>query len=340
MRFPRIPTHRYVRRIGVLPLVLGAGTLLSASSITPYGVNNSGVIVGEYDGGPLPMAFMYNPVTMTYSYFTPPSSTSGAFIGINDSGVISGSYTTSFGNFGVLLNSGAYTTISAPGAIQNGLYYLFSGSGTQVSGINDNGVIVGSEGDAGFVDSGGTFANISYPGAVFTSPYGINDSGIVSGTAAFASNNVITHDGFLYNTSTNTFTAITYPGATNTIVQGINDSGEVVGFYTLAGQTSGFTYLNGTYASLMYPGSNLTELFGISNNGILSGTYTCASGPCASDPAFFAAPTPNGYSFTTLPNVTPEPGTSVLLGIGLVAFFTVALRRQGRDRRRCFSSRA
>jgi hypothetical protein len=118
--------------------------------------------------------------------------------------------------------------------------------------------------------------------------------GIVCGTALLISGSVDTYIGFLYNTNTSTFTTIIYPGATRTVVQGINDGGEVAGFYTLAGVTSGFTYESGVYTPFNYPGSNLTELFGISNNGTISGLYTCPSGPCNSDPAFYATPTQNG----------------------------------------------
>ena len=345
MRFPRILTHRYVRRIGVLPLILGAATLLSASSIVPYGVNNSGVIVGEYFNGTAPVAVVYNPTTSTYSYpnVNLPGVTSSEFVGINDAGQISGSYTTTTGNFGFSLSSGTYTPISVPGAVQstegNSSYVLNAGGGTEVEGINNSGVIVGtwqppSAAGMAFVYSGGAFTNtnIAYPGALFTSLRAINDSGIAAGGADFFSGGVATQVGFLYDTTTSTFTAISYQGAQNIHIEGINDSGEVVGFYNPSGGlgqpgTMGFTYQDGVFTNVMFPGADVTELFGISNNGEITGTYTCASGPCASDPAFFATPSANGYSFTTLPNVTPEPGSSFLLGLGLVAFLTVAWRR-------------
>jgi hypothetical protein len=266
------------RRLGFLPFVLGAAVVSSGSPITAYGVNDSGLIVGVY-GATSQSAFVYNPATNAYTFFSYPGATNTAAVGINDSGQISGSYTTNSGNYGFLLSDGTYTTISVPRAVQSvqggtTSYNLFDGGGTTVSGINDNGVIVGSwqsslpPGSPGFVYSGGTFSSedISYPSSaefVDTGLYGINDSGTASGTAGYRSSGGVTQIGFLYNTGTNAFTPIIYPGATSTLVQGINDSGEVVGFYILAGQTSGFTYLNGVFTSVMYPGSNYTELFGI-----------------------------------------------------------------------------
>jgi len=346
MRFPWRPTHRYVRGIGVLPLILGAATLLSASSIVPYGVNDSGVIVGEYFNGTSPVAVVYNPITSSYTYSNYPGATGSEFIGINDAGQISGSYTTTTGNFGFSLSSGTYTPINVPGAVQstegNSSYILNAGGGTEVTGINNSGVIVGTwlstSADDAFLYGGGAFTNtnIAYPLAVYTSLRAISDSGIAVGGAIFSSSGNETQTDFLYNTNTSTFTTISYPGATNTHIEGINDSGEVVGYFNLSGGlgqpgTTGFTYQNGVFTTVMVPGSDSTELFGISNNGEITGVYTCASGPCASDPAFFATPTANGYSFSTLPTPTPEPGSSFLLGLGLVAFLTVAWRR-GRRR--------
>jgi hypothetical protein len=132
---------------------------------------------------------------------------------------------------------------------------------------------------------------------------------------------------FLYNGST--YLAIAYPGASSTIVQGVNNSGEAVGFYTLAGVTSGFIYDAGTYTSFMYRGADSTDLFGVSNSGEIVGDYTCASGTCPlSDPAFYAVPNgQGGYSVTTVNAPTPEPAGVLLLGGGLLAILASARSR-------------
>jgi hypothetical protein len=324
-------------RVLSLAAAAAVSPVLFADSFTPYSVNDSGMIVGSYAatgcvGAQCYQAFTYNPSTTAYTFVTPPGSTSSQFIGINDSGQIVGSYGNSSGNYGFLLSGGTYSGINPPGVRQVTPSSPYNGGGTSAIGISDNGEIVGEWTNSsgvidGFTYSGGAFTNTSISDSAFaTTLYGVNDSGLISG---FTQSSNGSHTSFLYNGST--FTTISVPGASQTIVQGINDSGEAVGFYTLDGSTFGFTYLNDTYATVIYPGSSYTALFGISNDGELVGEYACASGGCpfTTDPAFYAIPTQNGYAFTTL--ATPEPGSLVLLGIGLVVLLGLA---RWMDRRR------
>jgi hypothetical protein len=308
--------HRTAIKLQVLGiLVVAASPALFADTITPYGVNDSGLIVGQdYTTQGTYQAFVYNPATQAYTFLTPPGATNSNAVGINDSGQIVGSYGNSSGNYGFLYSGGNYTTLNVPGAVQVSPSSFFSGTGTTATGISDNGEIVGSWDSSGtnygYTYSAGSFLNtgITFDSSAFTTLYGVNDSGLVSGYSASGSS----RPSFLYDGST--FTPISFPGASGTVVQGINDSGEAVGFYTLNGQTSGFTYVDGTYTSIMYPGANSTSLFGISNNGEIVGDYSCTSGGCPSDPAFYAIPTLNGYSFTTVDPPAPEPGTILLVG--------------------------
>jgi hypothetical protein len=321
-----------------------ASTAAFADSITPYAVNDSGMIVGSYAvsgcvGAQCYQAFIYNPNTTAYTFVTPPGSTSSQFVGINDSGQITGTYGNTSGNYAFLLSGGSggtYTAINPPGVLQITPSAPFNGGGATATGINNNGEIVGDFTNAsgttvGFTDSGGTFTNTdiadSAAAGATTTLYAVNDSGLISGFTVTYVGSVRTETSFLYNGTT--YTTISYPGSSSTIVQGLNDSGEAVGFYTLDGVTQGFTYLNGTYTSVMYPGASTTDLFGISNNGEITGEYTCASGGCPfSDPAFFAIPTQNGYSFTTI--ATPEPGTLLLVG----AFLALGAARRCAKRSR------
>lgn len=76
-----------------------------------------------------------------------------------------------------------------------------------------------------------TFTAIDAPGALATSPQGINAGGIISGTYRGAdgkSHGLILDDGV--------FTTVDHPDAANTEVRGIGPSGDVVGDYWNAGE--------------------------------------------------------------------------------------------------------
>lgn len=325
-----------MRRFTGVKAYLFAVTVLAMTafgdSITPYAVNNNGLIVGQdYTTAGTYESFLYNTGTGVFTFLTPPGSTQSIAVGINDSNQVVGAYLNGTGNYGYLYSGGTFSTLSVPGAHISTPFFYYGGAGTLASGINDNGDIVGdwsptnSSPGQGFFYNGTSFSNttISSPGAATTQLYDVNDSGQISGFTVTGSGATAVRAGFIDNGGV--FTAINFPGASSTIAQGINDSGEVVGFYTLNGVTSGFIYQDGTFTTIVYPGASATDLFGISNNGEIVGSYTCASG-C--DPAFYATPLPGGgYSFQTFAIATPEPGTIALLGAGLVALLIQKTRR-------------
>ncbi|HJQ09759.1 MAG TPA: hypothetical protein VJ840_01890 [Gemmatimonadaceae bacterium] len=77
-----------------------------------------------------------------------------------------------------------------------------------------------------------------------------------------------------------TFTRLDVPGATATIPSGINANGEVVGWYTQAGVTRGFTYVDGVFTpNIVYPGAVFTQLRAITPGGVIVGTYRNAGEP-------------------------------------------------------------
>jgi len=110
-----------------------------ASSTLPYGINNSGDIVGFYKRTKAPVyppsatsggGFLYAGGTYSTIDFADASSTYPS--GINNSGDIVGYYVGVNTSSGFLYTGGSFSTIDFPGA-----------SSTYLSGINDSGDIVG-----------------------------------------------------------------------------------------------------------------------------------------------------------------------------------------------------
>lgn len=222
------------------------GFLLSGGNLTtfdapgatnytnPYGINNSGQIVGNYQSDQPFVGFVHGFLRSPDGSFTTidPPGANGLFtaaLGINNSGQIVGSFADSAGKYhGFLLSGGTYTIIDAgPDDANTGLY-----------GINDAGQIVGYFNDRigghGFLRSpDGSFTPIEVPGAeIGTAPYGINASGLIVGSYGTSPSS----HGFL-RLLDGTFITIDAPGANFTGVAAINDSGQIAGAF---GDASGF----------------------------------------------------------------------------------------------------
>jgi len=135
-----------------------------------------------------------------------------------------------------------FTTIDVPGAGYTGLW-----------GINKTGEMVGNYGENIDADSGGftyfngVFAYFNYPGETVTVPEGINDSGLIVGSAG--QDPVV---GFLYD-GTN-FTTITDGTGGGTFARGINDAGVIVGGAGTIYTTKGFELRNSRFKTIEFPG--------------------------------------------------------------------------------------
>jgi uncharacterized membrane protein len=273
----------------------GATTTLAA------GINNSSQIVGGYqlaDGsrhGFLDVGGMFTTID-------DPSATSGSeAVGINNSGQIVGAYDLNApeaghvfeGAHGFLDNGGTFTAIddSTSGV-----------TSTTPIKINDSGNIVGvyrTNGPGnGFLDVGGVFTDVNFPGGVGTHDNGINNTGEIVGQYKDTLNGP--HHGFLDNAGV--FSTIDFPGATKTIASAINSFGDIVGFYDLNGRF-GFLDKGGNFVTISFPGAAGTEVYGINDQGDIVGAYQDQSGVI--------------HGFEAFP--VPEPGTFVLLGTGFVA---------------------
>jgi probable HAF family extracellular repeat protein len=150
-----------------------------------------------------------------------------------------------------------------------------SSNGTYPFGINDGGTVVGYYYDAGgfahgFVETGGSYVNLDYPGASQTYPQAINKEGQIVGWYNESSDH-----GFLY--SNGSFTALNGPlGTGNAFARGINDQGYIVGYFQNGTPTGGglinhgFVYENGIYTTLDDPLASSPPNSSVMENGTVA----------------------------------------------------------------------
>lgn len=141
----------------------------------PFGINDSGIMVGLYvDGASVFHGYLHdNTGFHTIDY---PGGTYTEAFRISNSGQIVGDYKDTGGTLhGFLLAGGVFSTIDFPNSIA-----------TSARGINSNGQIVGAYTDSGnkqhgFLLSGSTFSTIVYPGAISTWASAVNNSADIVG---------------------------------------------------------------------------------------------------------------------------------------------------------------
>jgi hypothetical protein len=160
-----------------------------------------------------------------------------------------------------------YTSINYPGSRT-----------TVASGINNNGVIVGSYIDTnnknhGFVYRKGMYVRIDVPNATQTFANGINDYGDIVGTYSLPGTASKPANSFGFLLRAGAFKRIACPGAQFTSASGVNKSGVIVGGCETASGFQGYVYAAGKFRYVNAPtvGSADTQLNGISNTGELAG---------------------------------------------------------------------
>lgn len=197
-----------------------------------------------------------------------PGATYTAFSGINNKGVIIGTWSpqglTPYTAF--TLSNGVYTAIPHNPA--------GDGTGEQTSLINDNGDFVGvfyapGVGAQGFLYRGGVYTTIAPLGSFApTGAYGINNADQVVG---YYNDSSGTAHGTLF--SNGTYQTIDFPGASDTFLYGINNFGQIVGqFIDSSGNYHGFQYNAGAFVQLDYPGATNTFVLSNNDNGAIFGT--------------------------------------------------------------------
>lgn len=292
-------------------------------------------------------------VSFTYTTIADPGAGSTFLTGINDAGEVLGYGETNVeGAFPVFVyQAGIYTSIGSPeipvlpqalnnngtilarGLGENDLginnfgttYVVNANTFTRVSvpsqfleaGINDLGQIVGTyssssnPNSSGFFFNGSTVQTLNVPGTTQTYANGINDlDQIVGYSINYSAADGTTPQGFVY--AGGTYETISVPGAYETEPTGINNLGEIVGIYEVGGPNGtfyGFVDNGGVFSTLNLPaGFNLAPAGIVINDvGQIAGTWESSSGVTG----FVATP-------VTPAAPTPETGTLVLVGTGMV----------------------
>jgi len=269
----------------------------------------------------------------TYTTFQYPGTTITIALGINNQGQVVGLAAevpgASVDPVGFIYDNGSFIPL------------LFGNSGTQATGINNLGIVVGTSGAGSFLYDSHTGIYSPFAGGGAT---GINDLGqIVGGNYFF--------DG-------STFHTINYPGADSTSVSGLNNAGQIVGTYQLGGHSFGFLDNAGTFTSIAFPGASSTHVMDINNLGEIVGWYSDSTGGhgfidsgghfisfdvprLLLDNNFTTANGLNDYGeivgttargtgtqlFGFVATPTPEPGTLALAATGLLVVALIARPR-------------
>ncbi|HEY4932689.1 MAG TPA: PEP-CTERM sorting domain-containing protein [Terriglobales bacterium] len=276
-------------------------------------------------------------------------------LGINNSSTIAGY----FGDGTVVANNGftlvlpnTYTPENFPGAAQ-----------TQVIGINNTGWNDGFYVDAGatthgFSFSGGSFTTMDAPGTAFNQLLGVNDGLTAVGYSSLDPAGATLQRSYMVSGTTFTYLDGFLPvGTQNNQAVGINNAGLVVGFYAdSTGVLHGYLFNGSSAMTLDFLGGQGTQAFGINNKGEIVGDYTDSMGvmhgftyqggvwTTVDDPlgvpgstvinglndlgqivGFYVDANGNTDGFVGTP--TPEPGSLVLMGSGLLAGLGVLRRK-------------
>jgi len=209
---------------------------------------------------------------VSFTSFDIPGATSYFVAGINDEGLIAGTWDAADGS--------AVGFIRSPdGRISTPILNPNDNSGlTVLRAVNDEGVIAGFYGanvSSGFLLIEGKFQTVDFPGALATALRGVNNLGDVSGTYSVVDLNADEFGFIIPRRGPPISFKLSDPTGIGIVVGGINDLRQLVGYYTDATSTLvGFLRQpSGQFVSVVVSGAVSTQVIGINDCGIVVGTY-------------------------------------------------------------------
>ena len=242
-----------------------------------YGVNNAGVLAGDYIDS---KSVQHGMILAGTKLTTVDNKTCEAilgtggisFYGINSAGDAAGWCTSSKTGLdeGFVYSKGKFTAVNFP-----------KSDGTQATGINDKGEVVGLYLDSaglthGFSKIGAKYKSIDVKGGTNTVAWGVNNAGQIT---VYATNSAGTFDAYLV-TGTK-FKKIDNPGAgtTGTIVHTpAPTNGDIDGtYYDTTGAEKGWLLHKGKYYDVVDPGG-ITRADGLNDRSELVGRYGSGNG--------------------------------------------------------------
>jgi probable HAF family extracellular repeat protein len=238
------------------------------NSTTPHSISNNGNIVGFFiDSNNARRGFQRS----ADGTFSPPlvhpndTDNFSQARGINNDGLIVGSYRNPGVFHGLILDNGVYSTYDYGGPVSTELY-----------GVNDAGDAVGAYGSTVipnvgiYLPHGGSAIEIQPPDSTRVFAYAINNNGQIVGQYDDASGKV---HGYLRQAD-GTYSTIDYPDATLTTARSINDLGWVSGFYQNAdGSFHGYVLIDGVFVDIDQPAGKDTRAMAINNDGTIIGDF-------------------------------------------------------------------
>jgi hypothetical protein len=240
-----------------------------------YGVNNAGVIVGDYvDAKSVQHGMILAGTKLTTVDNKACEAIAGtggiSFYGVNSAGAAAGWCTNAKTGLdtGFVYSKGKFTPVNFP-----------KSNGTQATGINDKGEVVGLYFDSanlthGFSKIGTKYTSISVKGGTNTVAWGVNNAGQIT---VYTTNSAGTFDSYLM-TGTK-LKKIDNPGAgtTGTIVHAPSNVGDIDGtYYDTAGTEKGWLLHKGKYYDVVDTGG-VTRADGLNDKSVLVGRYGSGS---------------------------------------------------------------